>query len=167
MSPAEGRRRMNAAERCGLRQALAFDHRSGVIEPALLLAQMRHRRFGQRVEGAPAALAAKPQKAVRAAPADDLAARAMRTALGLDALIAGRSKRVLAGAAPDAFLRTTPRQTRRLRIPSFPFAASSACNASRRCTALNPAIAKSHPEKSSAFIESIPTIRPSLTQINS
>src|ERR1700722_15744176 len=54
--------------------ALALDHRARVIEPAVLLAQMRHRRPGQRIEGAPAALAAKPQKPMRAAPADDFAA---------------------------------------------------------------------------------------------
>ena len=53
MAPAKRRRRMNARERRGLRQALAFDHRSGVIEPAVLLAQMRHWGLGQRVERAP------------------------------------------------------------------------------------------------------------------
>ena len=108
MAPAEGRRRMNAAERRGLRQALAFDHRSGVIEPTILLAQMRHRRLGQRVEGAPATLAAKPQKPVRAAPADDCSARAMGTALGLHTLMAGRSKRVLAATTLAAPLRPSP-----------------------------------------------------------
>jgi hypothetical protein len=46
MPPAKSRRRMNAAELGGLRQALAFDHRPGVIEPTLFLAQMRHRRPG-------------------------------------------------------------------------------------------------------------------------
>src|SRR5271169_1856808 len=96
MPPAKRRRRMNAAELGCLRQALALDHRSGVIEPAVLLAQMRHRRLGQCVERAPAALAAKPQKAMRAAPADDFSARAMGTALAFHTLMAGRSKRVLA-----------------------------------------------------------------------
>src|ERR1700722_9528944 len=104
MPPAEGRRRMDAAERRSLRQALAFDHRSGVIEPAVLLAQMRHGRLGQRVERAPATLAAKPQKAMRAPPADDLAARAVRAALGLDPLVTGCSKRVLPTAAALAAL---------------------------------------------------------------
>jgi hypothetical protein len=70
-----------------------------MIEPFLLLAQMRHRRLGQRIEGAPATLAAKPQKHMRAAPTDDLAARAIRTALSRDALDAGRSQRVLLAAA--------------------------------------------------------------------
>src|SRR5580704_9395454 len=105
MSPAERRRRMNAAQRRGLGQALALDHRPGVIEPFLLLAQMRHRRPGQRIEGAPTALAAKPQKSVRAAPTDDLASRAMRTALSRDALDAGRSQRVLLAAMLALLLR--------------------------------------------------------------
>src|SRR6202042_1477332 len=103
MAPAEGRRRMDAAKRRGLRQALALDHRARVIEPLLLLAQMRHGRLGQRIEGAPAALAAKPQKSVRAAPADDLAARAMRATLTLDPFDAGRSQRVRLAAALAAF----------------------------------------------------------------
>ncbi len=60
--------RMHAAQFSGLHQTLALDHRPGVIEPTLLLAQMRHRRFGQRVERAPATLAAEPQKTVRTAP---------------------------------------------------------------------------------------------------
>src|SRR3984885_13747951 len=110
MTPAEGRRRMNAAQRRGLRQAFALDHRARVIKPFLLLAQMRHRRLGQRIEGAPAALAAKPQKSVRAAPADDLAARAMRTALSRDARDAGRSQRVRLAAALAAFLRRSSRR---------------------------------------------------------
>ena len=80
MTPAEGRRRMDPAERRGLGQAFALDHRPSVIKPFFLLAQMRHWRLGQRIEGAPAALAAKPQKPMRAAPADNLAARAMGTA---------------------------------------------------------------------------------------
>src|SRR5271169_6200594 len=96
MTPTKRRRRMDSAERRGLGQALALDHRARVIEPAVLLAQMRHRRLGQRIEGAPAALAAKPQKPMRAAPADDFSARAMGTALAFHTLMAGRSKRVLA-----------------------------------------------------------------------
>src|ERR1700723_4077561 len=99
MTPAEGRRRMDAAERRGLRQAFSLDHRPGVIKPFFLLAQMRHWRLGQRIEGAPAPLAAKPQKPMRAAPADDLAARAMGTTLSRHALDAGRSERVLLPAA--------------------------------------------------------------------
>ena len=95
MPPAEGGGRMDAAQFRGLGQAHALDDRLGVIEPLLLLAQMRHRRFGQRVERAPAALAAKPQKPIRTAPADNVAAGAMRATLTLDPLDAGRPKRVL------------------------------------------------------------------------
>src|ERR1700727_2192143 len=109
MSPAERRRRMDAAERRGLRQTFALDHRARVIEPFLLLAQMRYRRLGQRIEGAPATLAAKPQKSVRAAPTDDLAARAIRTAPSRDARDAGRSQRVRLAAALAAFLRRSSR----------------------------------------------------------
>ena len=104
MTPTKRRRRIDSAERRGLRQALALDHRARVIEPAVLLAQMRHRRPGQRIEGAPAALAAKPQKPMRAAPADDFAARAMGTPLSRHALDAGRSERVLMAAALAALL---------------------------------------------------------------
>jgi hypothetical protein len=56
---------------------------------------MRHRRLGQPVEGAPATLAAEPQQPVRATPANDLAAGAVRTPLSLDPLKTRRSKRVL------------------------------------------------------------------------
>ena len=99
MPPAERRRWMDAAEFRGLRQTHALDHRLGVIQPLLLLAQMRHRRLGQSVERAPASFAAISQKPVRTTPADDLAARAMRTALTLDPLDAGRSERILAPLA--------------------------------------------------------------------
>src|ERR1700722_17664746 len=110
MTPAEGRRRMNAAERRGLRQAFSLDHRARVIKPFFLLAQMRHWRLGQRIEGAPATLAAKPQKPMRAAPADDLAARAMGTTLSRHALDAGRSERVLLPAALAPRLRRRARR---------------------------------------------------------
>jgi hypothetical protein len=69
---------MNAARFGGLRHALALDHRQGVIEPTILLAQMRHRRLGQGVERASATIAAEPQQQMRAASTDDLAPRAMR-----------------------------------------------------------------------------------------
>src|ERR1700719_3277079 len=167
MPPAEGRRRMDAAERRSLRQALAFDHRSGVIEPAFLLAQMRHGRLGQRVERAPAALAAKPQKAVRAAPADDFSARAMWAALGLDALVTGCSKRVLSAPAPRRLARPASGETSEPERPSPPSALLSASNASPRCAPLKPAIAESHAENSSAFIESVLNPDPTLNQINS
>src|SRR5271163_2272233 len=117
MTPAEGRRRMDPAERRGLGQAFALDHRPSVIKPFFLLAQMRHWRLGQRIEGAPATLAAKSQKPMRAAPADDLAARAMGTALSRDALDAGRSERVLLPAAPTARLRrSSPLAPNRARL---------------------------------------------------
>src|SRR5574337_694765 len=100
MPPAERGRRMNPAQVRGLGQAPALDRRLGVSEPTLLLAQTRHWRLGQRVEGAPAVLAAEPQQSMRTAPADDFAPRAMRTALTLDPLHAGRPQRVLAPLAP-------------------------------------------------------------------
>jgi hypothetical protein len=128
---------MDAAKRRGLRQAFALDHRARVIEPFLLLAQMRHWRLGQRIEGAPAALAAKPQQPMRAAPADDLAARAMGTALSRDALVTGRSERVLLAAALAARLRRSSR-----RAPT-PFAFSSAAIAAVRCPSFIPEIADS------------------------
>jgi hypothetical protein len=59
MAPANRRRGRGAAQLSGLGQTFALDHRPGVIEPPLLLAQMRHRGLGQRVECAPATLAAK------------------------------------------------------------------------------------------------------------
>jgi hypothetical protein len=43
-----------------------------MIKPFFLLAQMRHWRFGQRIEGVPATLAAKPQDRV---PSDGVAGR--------------------------------------------------------------------------------------------
>src|SRR4029077_20687642 len=89
------RRRMNAAQLRGPGQARAFAHRARVRGPFLLLAQMRHRRLGQPVEGAPATLAAEPQQPVRATPANDLAAGAVRTPLSLNPLKTRRSKRVL------------------------------------------------------------------------
>jgi hypothetical protein len=167
MAPAEGRRRMNAAERRGLRQALAFDHRSGVIEPTILLAQMRHRRLGQRVEGAPATLAAKPQKPVRAAPADDCSARAMGTALGLHTLMAGRSKRVLAATTLAAPLRPSPRQIFRCSARLRP------ARLRQRIQSVSPLVhahtrnRRKPRRKSSARIESTPRSDVSLNQTNS
>src|ERR1700722_17547180 len=88
MPPPEGRRRMNAAQFRGLRQALALDHRPGLIEPSILLAQMRHRRPGQGVEGAFAAFAAESQKPVGAAPTDNLATGTVRATLAFHPLMA-------------------------------------------------------------------------------
>src|ERR1700734_4492559 len=107
MPPAKGGGRMDAAEFCGLRQAHALDHRLGVIEPALLLAQVRHGRFGQPIERASATLAAKPQQPLRAAPAEHLSAGAMRATLAFHPLNARRSKRVLPPAALAGLLRRT------------------------------------------------------------
>src|SRR6267154_2163717 len=99
VTPAKGRRRMNATKLCGLRQASAFDHRSGMVEPALPFAQPPHRRFGQRIEGAPASLAAEPRESVRPSPGDDVPSRAMRTAPAFHSLMARGSKRVRARAS--------------------------------------------------------------------
>ena len=156
MPPAEGRRWVNAAEFGGLRQALALDHRSGVIEPFLFLAQMRHGRLGQGVERAPAALAAEPQKSMRASPADDLAAPQC-----------GQPR-----PSTRSWLAVPSASSRWPRLPRFFSEASAkspdpepvsarlafvnACNASRRCPPLKPAIADSQAENSSALIESPP-----------
>src|ERR1700749_4252901 len=86
MPPAERRRRMYPAQLRGLGETLALDHRPRVRVPFVLLAQMRHRRFGQRIERAAATLAAEPQQPARAAPADNLPPRAVRTTLTLDPL---------------------------------------------------------------------------------
>ena len=120
VTPAKGGRRMNAAKLCGLRQASAFEHRPGVVEPALPLAQARHRRLGQRVEGSPAALAAKPGEPVRPSPGDDLSPCAMRTSTAFHPLMAACSKRVRATAA----LRGPARRAvlRRIRLRSWPHA---------------------------------------------
>ena len=70
---------------------------------------------------------------MRAAPADDLAARAMRTALRRDPLMAGRSERVLPTAAALAALL---RQISRRGVPLFPVRRLQRLRASRRCCAL-------------------------------
>ena len=72
VTPAERRAGMDIAALGGLRHAGSLDHRLGVIEPALLFAQSRHRRLGQGVEGAPAAFAAIARHSVRPAPGDDV-----------------------------------------------------------------------------------------------
>src|ERR1700735_4127285 len=132
MTPAEGRRRVDAAEPRGLPQAFSLDHRARVIKPFFLLAQMRHWRLGQRIEGAPATLAAKPQKPMRAAPADDLAARAMGTTLRRPPLAACRPQPALLPAALPARLR---RRARRAPSPARLF---------KRPNSL-PALALAHP----------------------
>ena len=77
MPPAKRRRRMHPAKLGCLGQAFAFDHRPGVVEPTLPFVQMRHRRLGERIEGAPATLAAEPQQPARASPGDDRSSRTM------------------------------------------------------------------------------------------
>ena len=94
----------------------------------------------------------------------------MGTALGLDALMAGRSKRVLAALTPPRLARSASGEAPEPERASPPRPAfdSASKAVSPRCAALKPAIAESHAEKSSAFIEfssSIPT--DSLNQINS
>ena len=72
MPPAERRRWMDAAEFRGLRQTHALDHRLGVIQPLLLLAQMRHRRLVRALNVRRQALQ-RYRKSPSNTPADDLA----------------------------------------------------------------------------------------------
>ena len=113
------------------------------------LAQRRYRCLGQRIEGAPATLAAIPQQPVRPAPADDLAARAMGTTLTLHPLDAGRSKRVLCPLAP-VFVEGSASAA----------AFASAAKTSSRCAPLIAEIANTQSEKSSDFIELLPRSDP-------
>jgi hypothetical protein len=105
MPPAKRRRRMHPAKLGRFRQAFAFDHRPGVVEPALPFVQMRHRRLGERIEGARATLAAEPRKPMRASPADDRPSRAMRTALARHSLMAARSQSIRTTTPLRAFIR--------------------------------------------------------------
>ena len=88
----------------------------------------------------PQAIAAKPQKPIRAAPADDLAARAMGTALSRDALDAGpfpaRPLWRLRLSCPSS--QTLPAR-RQLRSPS-----QAPPSPPTRCPSLIPEIADSH-----------------------
>ena len=119
MTPAERRAGMDIAALGGLRHAGSLDHRLGVIEPALLFAQSRHRRLGQGVEGAPAALAAIARHSVRPAPGDDLPPAAVGATPAFDLAMADSPQRVL----PNPALRgpSTPRRLRRpgSRLPRF------------------------------------------------
>ena len=99
MPPAKRRRRMHSAKLGRPGQAFALDHRPSVVEPTLPFVQMRHRRLGERIEGAPAALAAEPRKPMRASPGDDRSSCAMGTALARHALMAAR---------PQSIRTTTP-----------------------------------------------------------
>ena len=98
MPPAKGCARVDAAKFGGLHQAFAFDHRLGMVEPTVLLSQPRHRRLGERVGRASAALAAKPRQTVRRSPGNNFAP-AVRAALGFHALKALPSERVRAKAS--------------------------------------------------------------------
>ena len=91
---------MDAAEFRGLRQAHALDHRLGMIELALLL--LRRYAMGVLVNASNVRRCSRSgtQQPVRAAPADDLSARAMGPTLALHALNAGRPKGVLCPLAP-------------------------------------------------------------------
>jgi hypothetical protein len=166
MAPAEGRRRVNAAERRGLRQALALDHRSGVIEPAVLLAQMRHRRLGQRVEGAPATLATEAQRPCERPSRPLLGPRngdspGFSPAHGWSFQARPRDGHASPPcSAPPPAKPPSPNAPPRLPL------ALSASKAAPRCAALKPAIAQSHPEKSSAFIESVLNPHPRLNYTN-
>ena len=99
MPPAKRRRRMHPAKLGRPGQAFALDHRPSVVEPTLPFVQMRHRRLGERIEGAPATLAAEPRKPMRASPGDDRSSCAMGTALARHALMAAR---------PQSIRTTTP-----------------------------------------------------------
>src|SRR5271165_1285712 len=108
----ESRRRVHAAKLGRLGKAFAFDHRLRVSEPTLSLAQMRHRAFGQGVEGACAALAAEPRKFARASPGDNFATRAMRTPSTLHPLMARYAQRI----RPTASIRALVLRGRRLHL---------------------------------------------------
>ena len=97
-----GCRWVNAAEFGGLRQALALDHRSGVIEPFLFLAQMRHMGVLVRALNVRPQLLQRYRKSPCERPQPMISRPAMQAASALDALMAGGSKRILAMAAPSA-----------------------------------------------------------------
>jgi hypothetical protein len=150
MPPAEGGRRMDAAQLSGLGQALALDHRLGVIEATLLLAQMPHRRFAQRLERAPAALAVGTATARPSGPNQRISRLAQcgrpwlstRSTLAVPSVLPpGR-----AGRLCQARLLLPKQQP--LRPPS------SAPETPAAAGPLMPAIGDSEPEKSSARIES-------------
>ena len=105
MPPAKRRRRMHPAKLGRLGQAFAFNHRPGVIEPTLPFVQMRHRRLGEPIEGAPATLAPEPRKPMRASPGDDRSSRAMGTALARHPLMAAGSQSIWTTTPLRAFVR--------------------------------------------------------------
>ena len=155
MTPTKRRRWMDSAEFRGLRQALALDHRARVIEPLSFLRRCAIGVLVSALNVRRQALAAKPQKPIRAAPADDFAARAMGTALSRHPLDAGRSERVLGAALAAVF---------KLQAPQRRAAFLSAINASGVASALIPEIANSQAEKSSDLHRIALSIQTSLTK---
>ena len=111
MTPTKRRRRMDSAERRGLRQALALDHRARVIEPAVLLAQMRHRRLVSVLKGARSSCS-ETAKAHASGPSRRFAASAMGTPLSRHALDAGVRARPPGAALPPFLAKLQPRQPR-------------------------------------------------------
>ena len=105
---------------------------------------MRHRRLGQRIEGAPASFAAIPQKPVRTAPADDLAPRAMRTTPSRDALDAARPQ----ARPPDGCAAQPSSRPRPLPQPPSP-APPSPARAAPRSSARSPKARPQNPQASS------------------
>ena len=152
VSPAERRGRVDAAALCGLGEAGSLEHRLGVVEPLLLLAQPRHRRLRQGVEGAPAALAAIARQTVRPSPGDDVPARAMGTTPAFDLAwpispsASSRTRRSKRALPPAAFARDAPGSRAPIcadppepdPTPSAtPAASVNASNACRRCAGLS------------------------------
>ena len=130
-----------------LHQALALDYRPRLIEPSILLAQMRHGRLGQGVEGARAAFAAESQNPMGARPTDDLATSAMRASMAFHPLAANSPKRVLPTTGLAGFAALSSSKSLGTEVASPPFTPSNAYNVSRRCSALKSAIADSQAEK--------------------
>ena len=128
----------------------------GVIEPTLPFVQMRHRRLGQPVEGAPATLAPEPRKPMRASPGDDRSSRAMGTALACHPLMAARSQSIWTATPLRAFVRR-PAGRGGLRLSRPPKPAIQIRQGGSHFSALlgaQPTNARKQTEKSSAFIES-------------
>ena len=151
--------RMDAAERRGLRQSSC--PRSSHARDQATFSFLRRCAIGVLVS----ALKVRPQllqrnrkSPSRAAPTDDLAARAMGTALSRDALDARRSK---ARPRADCPLSSSNAQRRRRRLLQRRRLPPPRC-ASRS----SPKFADSQAEKSSPLIRSLQGKRPSLNQIN-
>ena len=122
-----------------------------MVEPTLPFAQMRHRRLGRRVEGAPAALAAEPRQS-RLCPQAMIPDPHNGDSLGPPPAMAARAQRIRTAAAPGGKARL-PRCFRAGFVPA-PIRLQKRRNRLPPLLCANPAIAASHPEKSSARIES-------------